>query len=54
MKAARDSISGDAVPTARVAVPLDEYIKRVVDAAPPLSPDQLSRLAILLQSRSAS
>lgn len=29
---------------------LEEYIRRVVDAAPPMTPDMLSRLRVLLQN----
>lgn len=29
---------------------LDAYVKKIVDAAPPLTPDQRSRLAVLLAS----
>lgn len=37
------------VPKARKVVALDDYIRRVVDAAPPLSAEQAERIAALLR-----
>lgn len=36
------------------AARLEDYIRKVVDAAPPLTAEQRSRLAVLLQPRDAA
>lgn len=36
------------------AASLEEYIRRVVDSAPPLTPDQQSRIAALLRGGEAA
>ncbi len=46
--------NADALRRDLAAVRLEDYIKRVVDSAPPLSSEQRDRLALLLRSGSAA